>query len=373
MNKTSKNIPQEALRLNIGEFSIPDVNGEGAKSAPLVLKARTGQPIDHWYWGRIVHDLSGMKLSKPRIAVDYNHDADQVIGYLNHFDISSGDLVATGALVPYKGDDRATEVIYKSRQGVPYEASIFFGCDGVVLEEVEEGDECDVNGYKLAGPAVVVREWPLRGVAVCPYGADMNTETRLAVGGDQAVVTIKHKGEKMVTKFVEGEKPVEATKAEIKAKEEADAKAKAEAEAEEKAKTEQAAVVEAEKKKAAELAAKPGLRFLEAFGREKGGAWFAESKSFEEAEKAFNAEIRSERDALLKENAELKTKLASVAKSGTDPVKPSEAGAETSAPVSFMEIAKKLAETKKLSMKAAIGQAANENPELFAKYRVGKK
>jgi hypothetical protein len=39
-----------------------------------------------------------------------------------------------------------------------------------------------VNGFQFAGPGIVIREWPLRGVAVCPYGADMNTRSELAQG-----------------------------------------------------------------------------------------------------------------------------------------------------------------------------------------------
>jgi hypothetical protein len=63
------------------------------------------------------------------------------------------------------------------REGVPYEASIFFGGDGIKLENVPTGKTVDVNGMEFAGPGVVVREWPLRGIAICPYGADENTQS----------------------------------------------------------------------------------------------------------------------------------------------------------------------------------------------------
>lgn len=169
-------IPANACTLVVGEFELGD-NGENAKTAPYRMVARSGKPIEHPYWGRIVHDLEGMKTHKPRLTIDYVHDAKEIVGYLNHFDITSGDLIATGAIVPFKDSDRATEILFKSRAGVPYEASINFGGDGIKIEEVPEGFVTQVNGYELEGPAVVVREWPLRGVAVCPYGADMNTES----------------------------------------------------------------------------------------------------------------------------------------------------------------------------------------------------
>ena len=183
-NKDFSKIPANACTLVVGEFELGE-NGENAKSAPMRLVARSGKAIEHPYWGRIVHDLAGMKTHKPRLPIDYVHDSKEVIGYLNKFDISSGDLVASGALVPFKDNDRATEVLFKSKSGVPYEASINFGGDGIKIEEVPEGFVTQVNGYELEGPAVVVREWPLRGVAVCPYGADMNTASNTFADGKE--------------------------------------------------------------------------------------------------------------------------------------------------------------------------------------------
>jgi hypothetical protein len=171
-----KAIPSSACRMASGEVEIGS-NGEGAKSAPVKIKARSGGAIDHPYWGRIVHDFSGMRISKSKLPLDYNHESGEILGYANHFDFSSGDLIATGAITPWQGTDRASEVIFKMREGVPYEASIFFGGDGIKLEKVPDGKAVEVNGMEFAGPGVVVREWPLRGIAICPYGADENTQS----------------------------------------------------------------------------------------------------------------------------------------------------------------------------------------------------
>lgn len=175
--KNFNSIPANACLMSVGEFKLGD-NGEGSKTAPISLVARSGKPIEHWFWGKVVHDLSGMRLHKARLAIDYVHDDKEIIGYLNHFDSSSGDLIASGALVPFKDNDRATEILHKLSQGVPYEASINFGGDGITVEELQEGMTAVVNGFTLAGPACIIRQWPLRGVAVCPYGADANTESR---------------------------------------------------------------------------------------------------------------------------------------------------------------------------------------------------
>jgi hypothetical protein len=169
-------IPAKACTLSVGEFTLGD-NGEGSKSAPVKLVARSGKPIKHWFWGRVVHDLAGMRLHKSRLPIDYVHDDKEILGYLNHFDSHSGDLVVSGALVPYKETDRASEIMHKYRQGVPYEASINFGGGGIKIQEVMQGQVAEVNGYQFDGPGVIIREWPLRGVAICPYGADQNTDS----------------------------------------------------------------------------------------------------------------------------------------------------------------------------------------------------
>jgi hypothetical protein len=179
-------IPAGACTLSVGEFELGD-NGENAKSAPIKLVARSGKPIEHWFWGNVVHDLAGMHMHKSRLAIDYVHDDKEIIGYLNKFDISTGDLITSGALVPFKGDDRATEILHKIGEGVPYEASINFGGEGIKLQEIAEGELTEVNGYQFEGPGVVIREWPLRGVAICPYGADMNTESASAFSNTKKV------------------------------------------------------------------------------------------------------------------------------------------------------------------------------------------
>ncbi len=169
-------IPAKACTFSVEEFTLGD-NGEGSKSAPVKLVARSGKAVQHWFWGNVVHDLAGMRLHKPRLPIDYVHDDKEILGYLNHFDSKSGDLIVSGALVPYKESDRASEIMHKHRHGVPYEASINFGGDGIKIQEVAQGEVADVNGYQFEGPGIIIREWPLRGVAICPYGTDQNTES----------------------------------------------------------------------------------------------------------------------------------------------------------------------------------------------------
>jgi hypothetical protein len=151
-------------------------NGDGSTSAPFEILARSSKPIEHWFWGRVVHDSEGA-FGKERIPIDYNHD--EVIGFANKRRMSAEGVHLSGALVSVKEGDRADMVMKQSRAGIPFEASINFGGDGIKVEEVPDGKTTQVNGYEFAGPGVIIREWPMRGCAFCPYGADGNTKTEL--------------------------------------------------------------------------------------------------------------------------------------------------------------------------------------------------
>lgn len=157
-----------------------DANGENAKTAPIKIFARSAQPIDHWWWGRVVHDMAGMT-GKDRIPIDYCHDDKEVIGFMNKRELTDDGLLLSGALVPFakRQDDRATEVLHKSALGVPYEGSIDFRGE-MAVEDVPAGVSTEVNGFQFAGPGVVIRQWTLRGVALCPYGADANTHAEFS-------------------------------------------------------------------------------------------------------------------------------------------------------------------------------------------------
>jgi hypothetical protein len=292
---TTKQVPASALQFSVGAFELAS-NGESAKSAPFRMVARSGKPIEHWFWGNVVHDLDGMRLHKNRLPIDYAHDAKEVIGYANHFESESGDLVVSGALVPFKDSDRATEIIHKQREGVPYEASINFGGDGIRLEEVRDGQSVQVNGYQFSGPGVVIREWPLRGIAICPYGADANTSTEFAAQTQFLVeiteAEMPEEQEQLTAAHLENNQEAQQQEAEAQA---VDAAQPADLDTVAEVVADEAATVEAA---ATELTGRSeGQRFLEAFG-DQGGVWFAQGKTFSEATDLYVAALKSENESL---------------------------------------------------------------------------
>lgn len=296
-----KKVPARALRFNAGlEITQPTAlaageGGSGLPAAPVKLVALSGEIVNHWWFGPVIHDLAGMTPAADKLPLDYCHFCDEVIGFSDKQDVTSGQLVMSGQLVPFTAEDRASEVLFKGKSGVPYQASIYFDPGEMVIEEVPAGMSTQVNGKELPGPLTVFRQWKLRGAAVCPYGMDSHTETQFSAN-DQKEVEIKCKGEQTAEAAAE---PTEVAP-EATAESNPDEKPATELAPEE---TKPEVPTEVEEKSATpptELAAEPdpivppvhaGKDFLTAFGAQ-GGVWFAEGKSFDEARTLFTKSLQ---------------------------------------------------------------------------------
>jgi hypothetical protein len=158
-------------------------NSPDAKTIKVQLKARQRGPIDHPYWGRVWHDLSTMR-SRSKIALDDTHDVE--VGHGRPV-MSEYGLEVEGVLVtnPDNPQHPANRIAYNLRNGIPQEASIDFGGDYEVME-IGDGAATMVNGMEAKGPALVVRNWPLRACAICKEGADASTETNTLTSGSAA-------------------------------------------------------------------------------------------------------------------------------------------------------------------------------------------
>lgn len=189
-------VPRAALRFS-ADVELGQAEA-GSKSVPVTMRARSGNVLKHWYFGRIVHDFAGMRLASKKLPFDYAHDEKEVLGYCDATDTSSGELVMSGQLIPFTKTDRASEVIHKSAQGQPYQGSIYFDAEDLVCEFVPEGFVAEVNGGQFAGPGVIARDWLLRGAAVCPYGQDPDTSVQFSHSGDDVAVVSFQESSAMV-------------------------------------------------------------------------------------------------------------------------------------------------------------------------------
>jgi hypothetical protein len=191
MSVDLNSVPVAAMRFTEGHrFQFADSSGETGLF-PFRMLARSLEPVNHYYWGRIVHDMSGMITRKNSVTVDYAHDFDAVIGFADQFAVTDSGLEVAGSLVSIETGDKADEVFRKGKAGVPYEASIDWVGPETELEYIPEGVNTDVNGRQFSGPGYVVRKWPLRAIAVCRYGVDADTNTQFSDKGGKANVAVR--------------------------------------------------------------------------------------------------------------------------------------------------------------------------------------
>lgn len=192
-----ENIPVEACRF-AADITMGKTEG-GLKPVPFTALARTAEPVAHWYWGpRCLHDFSGMEAAEV-MTVDYCHFSTEVLGKIDQKKVTPEGLQLSGALIPFTADDRASEVIHKSAQGVPYQASIDFDEFELIVEDVPAGFSTEVNGQQWAGPLTVFRKWKLHGLGICPRGVDDGTSVKFSrkLSGQTAAVTRFSKGQVM--------------------------------------------------------------------------------------------------------------------------------------------------------------------------------
>lgn len=180
-NETRK-MPSSAFNLAASAFQLsgdPVKLDSGVTKYPVKMLARGVDPIPHWYFGTLANELTGLK-HKDSIPIDHVHDQEQILGALDKFEIQSDGLHVSGYLVSTQPGDKAETIAKQMAAGVPYEASIDFSGYPYKIEKLGAGQTATVNGRQMTGPGYIFRESPLRGVALCPYGADQSTSSSLA-------------------------------------------------------------------------------------------------------------------------------------------------------------------------------------------------
>lgn len=176
MNHFNENRPAGALQFRqpgAGNFSI-EKQQDGKYSVRLI--AFSGKEFSHWWWGRCIFDRSGVVLEHDKIPIDFDHDPTEGVGYLDTFS-GETELSCGGFLLPFKEGDRANEIIAKKENGMPYQCSVSLG-DLFEWEYVKPGQFAEVNGITVEGGVdgiMIFRKFSVIGVAICLYGSDSNT------------------------------------------------------------------------------------------------------------------------------------------------------------------------------------------------------
>ena len=264
-------------------------------------------------FAEFVFDFDSLRLPKNPVIVDFNHDEDQVIGKARVY-LDEDGLKAAGTLVSTRPGDVAAEVAERGRV-VPFGISPTIDFSRAERLDLKEGEEIDLNGRTYQGPLAIFTGAELRGISVCSYPTDLKTE--FIPLSQKGLIHMAADGQ---VKFANDPVAIEPPKGAA------------------------APVQDGPTVRDAEL-----QRYIDAFGLDRGVAYFQANKTFDEA----RAETY---DALVKENEELKAKIAELEKAAEKKPeetvvvvddKPAEAAkpAEAVAVEGFSQLVQRLEET----------------------------
>jgi len=149
------------------EVELLGMEEEQAKRFSIV--AYTGATVRR-AWGSAVFDLAGMS-SPERLAILLEHDCRSVVGHADSVSIGPEGVLLEGDV--YEDEEAGAAVRRRSLKGFPWKASI--GVEVARWEEVEPGQEVEVNGQKLTGPVSIARDSRLFETSFVVNPADKQT------------------------------------------------------------------------------------------------------------------------------------------------------------------------------------------------------
>jgi len=137
---------------------------------------------NHWLWGNVAFDLTGMKFAKSRTPVLEEHFKQSRIGFTTKQEIT--DKVTFEG--PFLDNDNAQKLKADLQKGFPMEASLYIPPS--IVEHIKEGETTKVNGQVLKGPGTVFRKSSVVEVSMCVFGADSNTKSSVYADVDNQKV-----------------------------------------------------------------------------------------------------------------------------------------------------------------------------------------
>lgn len=175
--KESVKIPSGALYLmDTGNGANAFASGDGEKKK-LDMIAYSGKVIkDHWYWGDLAIDCSGISLENSRFPILENHDRELKIAFSEKPIVNNEGIRINPDKTTFVSTDESEEFQRLSQEGFPYQSSI--AARPLVVERLEEGEKTKVNGYTFKGPGSIWRKAVLKEASVVVFGYDNQTSAR---------------------------------------------------------------------------------------------------------------------------------------------------------------------------------------------------
>jgi len=164
-------VPAAACMLELEGAAVVLEAAAGDAPARFRIQALSGKPMPgHYYWGNLAINLQGLSMKK-RVPILLDHDPAQRIGFSEQRSIDGNGLQLEGEFLP--NSKLSQQVRAESKDGFPFQASIRFKPHDVL--RLSEGENANVNGHLVEGPASVIQKADVREVSFCALGFDANT------------------------------------------------------------------------------------------------------------------------------------------------------------------------------------------------------
>lgn len=170
-----KKVPKRALWFDESNEQVIEFKGAEQEEKKGSIVGYSGQPMNHWLFGKIAVDVDGISFTKnkKKFPILEEHQRDRKIGFSKKPKTDENQLVIDEFTV--LDNAVANEFYNNATKGYPYQASI--SIKPSKIEELTEKAEAEVNGYNLKGPALIIRQSEYRETSVCTFGADTNTSS----------------------------------------------------------------------------------------------------------------------------------------------------------------------------------------------------
>jgi len=174
----TEKVPSNAFSL-IDHNARAEVFSEGEGKKPkLKMTAYSGKIIpNHFWWGDLALDVSGMKCAKKRLPILSDHETDKKIGFTDNVITENNEIVIDSERTQFVDTEYANEFIKLSQEGFPYESSVRMY--PLRIQRLQEKESAEVNGYTMKGPGTIIREWHLKEASVCVFGYDAHTNSKV--------------------------------------------------------------------------------------------------------------------------------------------------------------------------------------------------
>ena len=173
MKVTKRKVPKAACSFaEDSEFNLQFSENDLQKLEAFSMTAYSGKIIkNHWMWGDLAIDVEGITAAQSKLPILEQHDSALKLGYSTKPDIS-GKTVFFPQIKLLDNED-ADKFAKNLISGFPYQASL--SVRPSLIEEFNEGETAEVNGYKMKGPGTIFRKSILKEASACVFGYDPKT------------------------------------------------------------------------------------------------------------------------------------------------------------------------------------------------------